>query len=181
MNTLLPTPAQLEKLPIRAVVAYAARNARRLSAGLHGLVSAAILENAIRPIEAVSTTSLVSDLDPASTIRATERVMAAYEAAPEDMKSQRKFLMIFSLVNAAIAAVHGILAAQYPTNARDEMTVAAQHSHRVLRSIETLNHDVATAATEAARRDYEVLLRRYGEHNDVIIGEPVDCFDNQEP
>lgn len=178
MNAPLPTAKELEKLPMRAVVAYAARTARRVSSELRGIVADDILDDALRLVDTVSTTYLIGEVDQASVIRAGERVAAAYAAAPDGMKSIDKFYLVFSLIQAALAATSAIEAALNPSSARHQMKSAAQEAQRAVRPIEALSSGAASAATEAARRDYDILLRKYGEHDEVVIGDPIDCFDD---
>lgn len=176
MNSPLPTVKDLEKLPLRAVVAYAARTACRISAEFRGIVADDVLDDALRLVDIVSTTHHLDEVDPASVIRASERVVAAYESAPASLQSVEKFRMLFSLVHAALAAMYALLAAVDPDNARHQMERAAQAAQRAVRPIEALNSEAASAASEAARRDYDILLREYGEHNEVVIGTPIECF-----
>lgn len=176
MNAPLPTVKQLEKLPMRAIVAYAARTARRVSAEFRGIVPDHILDDALRLVESVSTTHLIGEVDQASVIRASERVVAAYVDAPAGMKSQEKNRMLFSLVQAALAAIHALEAAVDPSNACYQMKRASEAAQRAVRPIEALSSGAASAASEAARRDYEILLREYGEHDEVVFGDPVECF-----
>lgn len=179
MKAALPTALELEKLPIRAVVAYAARTARRVSSEFRGIVADDILDDALRHVDSVSMTHHLGEVDPASVITASERVIAAYVAAPASMKSVEKFRMLFSLVHAALTAMNALLAASNPSIARHQMERAAHAAQRAARPLESLSGEAATAAREAARRDYDILLRKYGEHDEVIIGDPVNCFDDE--
>src|SRR5258707_187438 len=114
MSVSLPTVEQLERLPLRAVVAYAARTARRLSSELRGIVTDELLDELLVLVELVSTTNLISEVDWASVIRAAERVTGAYAAAPDSLKSLKKFRIVFSLGHAAEAAMFALLAAADP-------------------------------------------------------------------
>jgi hypothetical protein len=87
--------------------------------------------------------------------------------------------MVFSLTHAAEAAMFVLLAATDPENARSYVKNAAEESQRAVRPIEILNSGDAMKMTEAARKDYDTLLRKYGEHDEVVIGDPVDCFDDE--
>ena len=176
MNTPLPAARELEKLPMRAVVAYAARTARRVSAEFRSLVSDDILDEALRLVDSVATAPRLSEVDQASVIKASERFVAAYAAAPTDMQSAEKDLMVFSLVQAALAAMYVLIAAIDPSDARHQMKRAVQAAQRAVRPIEALSSMAASAAKEAARQDYDVLLREYGERDEVVLGDPVNCF-----
>jgi hypothetical protein len=178
MNDSLPTVKELEKLPLRAVVAYAARTARRISSELRGIVADDILEDALRHVETVLTADLIGEIDQASVISAGERVAAAYADAPASVKSPQSDLKVFSLVQAALAAMYAIEGACDPSNARHQIKRAAQAAQRAVRCIQALDSSVASVVGEAARQDYNILLRKYGEHDKVVIGDPIDCFDD---
>lgn len=177
MTLVLPTAEELARLPLRAVVAYAARTARRVSSELHGVVPDQLLDEALRLVEAVSAIDQIEQVDKASLVHAGERVVTAYAAAPAGVKSPQRFLMVFSVVQAGLAAVYAILAALNPGSARHQMKRAAQDAERAARPIRALSAAGSLAAMQAARRDYETLVREYGEHDEVVIGDPIDCFD----
>jgi hypothetical protein len=40
-----------------------------------------------------------------------------------------------------------------------------------------VDENVAKAVIDAACNDYEILLRTFGEHEDVILGHPIDLSD----
>jgi hypothetical protein len=176
MGVSLPTAEQLEKLPLRAVVAYAARTARRLSSRLRGVVADEILDDMLWLVELVSTTDLISEVDKTSVIQAAERVAAAYADAPSSLKSLEKFRIVFSLGHAAEAALFALLAATEPVYASDNRKLAAEEAYHAVRPVGALSRRAANAAMEAARHDYDILLREYGEHEGIVIGEPVQCF-----
>jgi hypothetical protein len=180
MNTMtvsLPTAAQLEKLPLRAVVAYAARNARRLSSELRGIVADEVLDRVLQLVESVSTIDPIANVDKVSVIRAAERITGAYADAPNSLKSLKRFRIVFSLAHAATAAAFAILAAARSGNASFERTIVAQEAQYAVHPVEALSRKAARAAMAAARYDYDVLLRKYGEHEEIVVGEPVHCFD----
>jgi hypothetical protein len=59
------------------------------------------------------------------------------------------------------------------------MQGAAQAAKRATNAIANLEDPAARAtAAAAAIQDYNILLREYGESDDVIIGDPLDCFDD---
>jgi hypothetical protein len=178
--TPLPTAQELEKLPLRAVVAYAARTSRRLSAELRGIVADDILEDALRLVEAVPAAEVMAGVDKASVIRAVGKVAAAYADAPTNLKSVVRFHTVFSMTHAAETAMFAIIAATDPDNAHHQMKLAADEAERAVRSIEVLNSTAARAAIKAARQDYEILLRESGGHEEVVIGAPIKCFSEEE-
>jgi hypothetical protein len=179
MNAPLPTARELEKLPLRALVVYAARTARRLSQDLRGVVSDEILDDALRLIETVSTAEPLGVVDKAAVIRAAERVAGAYADAPDDLKSAERFRIVFSVGHAAETAMFALLAATDPSGAPHWLKDAADEAERAVRALEVLGGGGASAAREAARRDYDILVRKYGKHEEVVIGDPVDHFEDE--
>jgi hypothetical protein len=177
MSASLPTLQELEKLPMRAVVAYAARTARRLTSELRGIVADEILDDALRLIGCVATNRVLAEIDPASVVRAGERVASAYAAAPDSVKSQKAFRIVFSLAQATLAGMYVLLAVIDPSSAQHQMKSVAQTAERAVRPIGALDSQAADAARNAARRDYEILVTKYGRQDAVVIGDPVDCFD----
>ena len=165
MNPTLPTAKELEKLPMRAIVAYVARTARRVSQEFRGVVADETLDEALRLIESVSTTDHIGKIDPAAIFRASERVVAGYDAAPDYLKSTPRFRLLFSLVQAGLAAAHAVEAVLDPNNAGHQIKRAALAAERAVRPIQGLNSVAAGAAREAARRDYELLFLQFGEHH----------------
>jgi len=121
----------------------------------------------------------IGELDKGSIIRGVERVAGAYAAAPTANKSLKKFLIVFSLGHAAVTAVDAVLAAEDPGNALHWMKDAADEAERAVRGIRALSSERGHAAALAARADYEVLVRKYGQHDIVVIGDPVDCFEQE--
>lgn len=181
MNAPLPpTAEELAKLPMRAVVAYAGRNARRLSRELRGVVAEDILDDLLGLVDSVSTASVVSELEQTPLAIAAQRLTDSYAAASDEMKSLRKFHMVFSLVNATLAAIRVIEAVVRPQGASRPMKSAAKRAHRTVWRLDALKESAARAARQAARQDYEILLSVYGEHDEVILGDPVDCFETEE-
>jgi hypothetical protein len=176
MSTSLPTVDELKKLPIRAIVAYAARNARRIAQEFRGIIGDAILDEALELTESVGTADLICEIDASSVVSAAQRVVAAFAEAPESMKTAQKLLLLFSQVQAGMAAMDAILAAKQPSYAPRLMETIAANAQRGSQSILALDNQAANAAKEAARRDYDILLKEYGQHKEVILGEPVYCF-----
>jgi hypothetical protein len=157
MNVALPTIEQLEKLPLRAVVAYAARNARRLSSELRGIVAEEVLENVLKLVESVSTTDPIGDVDKPSVIRAPVRIAGAYEDAPDGLKSLKRLRIVFAICHAGSAAAFALMAAADSVNARFKRKVAAEEAQLTVRPIEVLRRKAAYAATQAARQDYDLI------------------------
>src|SRR6516225_7800132 len=139
MKTALPTSKYLEKLSVRAIVAYAARTARRLSSEVRRVVPDDLVEGALRQVESVSTSSFISEIDTASIISAADNVAGSYSSAPASMRSAKKGNLMWSLVQAAMVAMYAVLAAKESSNARDHRKKAAQAAERVVHRIEALS------------------------------------------
>jgi hypothetical protein len=58
--------------------------------------------------------------------------------------------------------------------ARRRRARAALTATKIAERSGLLDGPMATAALSAAQRDYEILRREFGEHNDVAIGAPID-------
>ena len=179
MNTQLPTTEELERLTLRSVVAYAVRTARRITRGLHGIVADDLIADALKLAQDVSTSNFVGEIDLHAVISAAESVTAAYADAPADLQSLERFRIVFSLAHVAQTAMYAVLAAENAGGARHQMKRAAEEAQRAIHLIEVLSGTARDEAQAAARRDYDVLLREYGEQKEVILGEPVVCFDSE--
>jgi hypothetical protein len=180
LDNSLPTAEELKRLTMRAVVAYTARTARRLSSAFRGLVPDQVVDDALRYLEHVAVANSVHDINQAEIIHAAERLVAAYEAAPDNVKSIKKFYIVFSFVQAAVAATHAVEAFQHPEKAEYEMRQLVSAAEHAIRPIRALEESAAASATEAARNDYAVLIKLYGSHDKVEFGEAIDCFDRNE-
>lgn len=176
MEPLLPTAHELEKLPMRAVVAYAARAARRSSRKLRGIISDDILENALRLAEAVTVSNTPYEKQSTAIASAGHGIAKAFGAAPANDRSVERLRAVFSLVQATLAAMNLLDAIAARTDTRQFMTRAVGAAVRAARVVGTSATEANAADIEAARKDYEVLLQKYGERDDVVIGDPVDCF-----
>jgi hypothetical protein len=76
-----------------------------------------------------------------------------------------------------LAGMYVLLAVIDPSSAQHQMKSVAQTAERAVRPIGALDSQAADAARNAARRDYEILVTKYGRQDAVVIGDPVDCFD----
>ena len=167
----------LQKLTIRAIVAYAARVARRVSRGLRGVVATELLENALRLIEAVAADASIDEIDAASIAWAGHRVAEAYAEAPTRKRTDLRFEAVVTLVQGVFTVYWASRAISCPqARSLGYRRRAANAAERSVRYIRLLEPDQAAADLGAARDDYEVLLRQYGEHADLVPGVPVACF-----
>ena len=175
MTRPLPTANELERLPLRAVVAYAARSVRRLSAELRGLVADDIVENVLTQVDAVCTYYFLGELDQSALYSAAADVAGAMST----ITPPAKIIIGLSLTRLATAASMVIEAAEDATRADRCMARAAKRAEKAVQAIKALDDAAAATASAAAREDYEILLREYGPQNEVVIGDPVDCFDGE--
>jgi hypothetical protein len=177
MSTRLPTAEDLERLPLRAIVAYAARAARRIGPELQTVVADVLIQDVLRLVDSALTPESITGGDKTLVVVMAERLAAAFVEAPVSAQTVVKASLVFSLVQAALAAMHAVLAVDDPSNARRHIKRAAKCAQKAVCPVKSLNGNAVDLAIQAARRDYEVLLREYGEHEDVVLGEPVDCLD----
>ena len=169
----LPTVRQLEKLPLRAVVAYAAKGARRVSSLLYDFVEMQIIEEALSIAEKVASTGQLDQLDAASTLRVAASVAEAAAAFDEDVPERLHFAAQ-SVRSATWAAYCVIEAAGRPEKARHYATLTAEAAKIAVNAAEILDESAAAAAINAAKRDYDILLNTFGEHEETVIGDAID-------
>jgi hypothetical protein len=171
----LPTESELAGLPLRAIVAYAARTARRVSKQFRGIIPDEVLDETLARIDCVWKESVVKDTDSAAIANAAYRVATVYSETPAERRSDTHFFLLFSLVQAAIAA-SAVADAIHDSRVMSSAKRVAGQAERAVRPIKALSGGEREAAFGAAFRDYETLLKRYGAQEVVVIGEPVDCF-----
>jgi hypothetical protein len=144
---------------------------------LRGIVADVILDEVLRLMEMVSTAKYVREIKRDSLADAMYRLSESYAAAPDDIKSRQSFLVVFSVIHAGLAATSVVEAAVDPSSADYQMKSAVKEAQRTFRIIDALDSTTAKALVDAACEDYKVLRSVYGEHNEVIVGDPVDCFE----
>jgi hypothetical protein len=171
MTTALPTAKELEGLPLRAIAAYTARTSRRLSAGLRGLVADKVLDDVLSRVDALWKNRNAGNADVGSLMRAVADLYGAVSVVP----NLSAHIVVICMSRAAQVANELVRAERDPSRAGRYQRRAAKKAEKVVNAIKDLDI-VPTEAFVAARRDYEVLLNTYGVHNDVLIGDSVDCF-----
>ena len=169
----LPTAEQLEKLPLRAVAAYVARATRRVLPKLCGIVDDDIAEEAISIPERVASCERLDPADASSALQAAELMAKTAARTVRSQKYRAPLTICFGTLTAELLLRAAFQkdterAARY---ARRAARAAARTADRVVR---TLDEPMATAAAEAVRTDYETLLRTFGEHQSVVVGDPID-------
>jgi len=166
----LPTVEELQRLPLRAIAAYAARAARRVRPVVSGVIEDDIIEEALSVIENVAPAERLDLLDAASACLAASRVGGAADALTTSTQ-QLAAIGIMSAAGTAYAVLQG---AMEPKRRGYYAGHAARGADRAARTCDVLEETTARAAVEAARRDYEVLLKRSGGDEDVTVGDPID-------
>jgi hypothetical protein len=81
-----------------------------------------------------------------------------------------------SLVDAAIIG-HSLsyaIEAKSPELTRRHWHQAAAQAAKIPGRSDFLDEPASTAAIAAARRDCEILRARFGEHDQIVVGEPID-------
>lgn len=172
--TNLPSAKQLERLPVRAVLAYAARAARRMSVELRGTVEDETFQEALSIAESVASAARLDQLGAAAGAFAAARVAGTLGA----IATRQGYLAALSIMDVAGAASNAVLAAVVEKGARESATYVARAAEQAASRFDILEEPMAAAAIQAARRDYEILLRNFGEHEAVVIGDPIDLSES---
>lgn len=176
---ILPTADQLERLTLRALAVYAERAARRDSVALHRVIDESIVEAPLHILQKVASIRELDWADSVAAPLAASRVLKATAAleAPE-MK-----VAAVCLTSAARAAMNLLHAARSGTNvdkARYYRRRAAGAAARVADwAAHVLDGEAAARANDAAAHDYEVLMKTCGQHEDVVLGDPIDLSDER--
>jgi hypothetical protein len=171
MMSDLPTVEQLQRLPLRAIAAYAARAARRVRPLLQGVIDDSVVADILSIVESVVSAENFDRLDSPSVLRAAARLMGA--SAPIE-KSDSQCLAVMCLNRAALTAYAVLQGAAEPERASYYAAYAASGAEGAASDLVALDEPAATAAAKAARADYEMLLKMLGEHDTVTVGRPID-------
>lgn len=176
--TGLPSAEQLQRLPLRAVVIYAVRSARRVLPALPANMDDCVVEEALMLAEAVTSTESLQRLDPSPIHLATARVLEAFLVQKELEERRPGEIRAVLSINSATRAAAAVLSAACESDRPDRV---ARHAAYVARAAEAtagrvdiLGETMAAAANVAAARDYEILLKTFGEHEPSVIGDPID-------
>ena len=160
----LPTVNDLEKLPLRALVAYASRAARRLCSVFRGDPTEATVKNALSLAEAVVSAEPIADVDIECLIGSAAEVVAVLGTVREDIE---KYQAAFGF-NAARTAWEVVIIA---SGSCSTVRLAAKAADAAARAAELLDEPQVTCAIEDTHRDYVALLKRFGEQTNIVIGE----------
>jgi hypothetical protein len=165
-----PASEQLQRLPLRAVVAYASRAARRISASLKGYIPANLIEDTLAVADRFVRESEISADDMVTVLDAAGKVMAAAgQLHHPDPEVSRMALSVFAAGMATNYAIQAVFdrPSRYIPRAAKEAALAG-------RLADALEEPAATAALDAASRDYELFVAAFGEHDGLVVGDPFD-------
>ncbi len=177
--TTLPTANQLERLTLRAIAAYAARSARRGSAPLRGIVEDNIIEAPLRVTEGVASVRELDESVKVSIPLAASCVVKAM-AALETPQMRVAALCLTRAARVSLAVLEAVRSEPpvLPGWARTQIGHASHAAAPIPDNAAfALGDPWATTVIHAARSDYEILLQEFGEHTDVVLGEPIDFSD----
>jgi hypothetical protein len=166
----LPTIAQLEKLSLRALAAYAARAARRVWPLLRGVVGDTLVEEILSIAEAVASTENLGRLDSPSAMFAASRLSAASISIE---KSASQTLAVMSMIAAARTAFAVLCCVSIPDRAFSHAAHAASAAELAAKEWRALDEPAATQAAQAAIADYETLLKAHARTETNIFGAPI--------
>jgi hypothetical protein len=173
----LPTPDELAKLSLRAVVAYALRSARRAGELLDGMVE----EETINAPLGIAANLLSSQSPDHSDCAAAVFAAGAIAATMTRLEKPELKQAALCLISTAMATSHILSIAAYPSDSLRVKQLAALARQQAVRAAETATDALAThtssiLAIDAARNDYEVLLNDIGEYDDITLGPPIDLL-----
>ncbi len=170
---LLPSHVQLQRLPLRAIDAYAARAARRIRSVLRDAIDDKIVDDALSIVESVASVDHLDRQQAASAAFSASKIAGA--AANLKMQKRETHLAVFCLLATTRTACAVLLGALEPSRVAHYAAYAARAAAQAASCAgKILDGDTATAGHDAIARDYEKLLGAFGEHENVIVGQPID-------
>ena len=167
----LPTIEELQKLPLRAIAAYAARAARRVRPVLRGVVDDGLVEEVLSIVESVVSAEDLDQLDASSAMFAASRIIGASRSI---QKSDSQAYAVMCLFDAARTAYSVLQCVDYPHRESHYAAYAASAAECAAGDYVALDEPAATLAAKAARADYEMFLKTQGQHETVTVGRPID-------
>jgi hypothetical protein len=171
-----PSAEQLQQLPLRAIVAYAARSAKRIAIVLRGVLPDEVINDALDKAELFVTQDCINPSDAEAVLLAASRVASA--SSELRSKSDSVAYAALSVFAVATACGFAIAATTGTEQSRAYRNWAAFHAASAASFAKALEESAAQAALTASATDYETLLAEYGEHEEVIVGKPIHCFDD---
>ena len=169
----LPTAEQLAKLPLRAIAAYAARCARRRGLLLRGAIADEIIESPLKITEKLASVRELDYSDGVTVALAAKRLAAEMDDLPSHQA--RAALGLFRLMHVVGGIITVAQGRADPQHIHNQIVDAARAAAAIPDS--DVIDESAVAARIAAMHDYEILLRSFGEHDRLVLGEPIDLSD----
>jgi hypothetical protein len=171
----LPTAEQLEKLTLRAIAAFAARCARRNSAIIRGIIDDEVIDSVLRFSERVAS---LPELDRRDAVAAPLAAIPVIDAMIQLRKSFKLAALSVERTTSVTGNIFSALGTLHLADlARRSMARAAYAASEIGEAADVLEEPAATAARDVARRDYEILRQEFGEHSEIVLGEPIDLAD----
>ena len=167
----LPTIEELQKLPLRAIAAYAARAARRVRPVLQGVVDDGLVEEILSIVESVVSAEDLGQIDASSAMFAASRIVGASQSI---QISDSQILAVMCLVGTARTAYAVLQCVDNPDRESRYVAYAASAAECAAGDYVALDEPAATLAAKAARADYEMFLKTQGQHETVTVGRPID-------
>jgi hypothetical protein len=174
----LPSSQELEKLTLRAITAYAVRFARRASVVLAGAADAEVIAAPLRIASKVASEQVLDRSDDAAAARSGAAVAGAMGqlTCGEQAMAALCLVDVAMVVVAVFEAMHSGAKPGWPEGERAR---AAKHASKCAgRAARAIGGNAESVEIlEAARAEYAILLKHFGEHQGVDLGEPVDLSD----
>jgi hypothetical protein len=171
----LPTSDQLQILTLRAIAAYAARCGRRAAVVLRGAVDDEVIEAPLRFVERLASVRELDRADEVLALQASGSVVAVMAGLTGVGKLAALCLTRQSGVS--VGVFEAARSSFEGPDARSQAARAARSASKVavdmvdaLEETETPPEDLINAVC----RDYQILLTEFGEHENVVLGEPID-------
>ena len=172
MNSGFPSEADIAKLPLRGIVAYAARIARRASSHLHSLEKSDLVQRVLESTERIIYDTNVRPHQAETLLKSAAGVMASLGESP----SPESVLAALEIIDSAVCAINVAMACQIknenPAQFQKFVNFAVRHAHCAAKRSCLLGN--RTSAIDAATRDYHTLMHISERSLDPGLGEPID-------
>ena len=166
----LPTADQLQNLPIRAVLGYAARAWRRVSSVLDGHALGEVTEEALSLVEKVLSAKNLDQMDRALFPNSAANILGT---ATEDGTVEQHIIW-FAACAVVMAAGDTLEAARNEDALPKYAARAATRAARAARAADVLGEPHESMATAAACRDYDIMVNHFRDMDEGIVGDPID-------
>jgi hypothetical protein len=162
MSETVPTADELQRLPLRAVAAYAVRTARRVAVHLNHAVPTEVLDQVLDRSETIVRMPDSRAADRSSLMYAVSRLYGSLNTT--DNRQPLDWIGPHLCLARSARVVDCLVeAARAPWRAEKQMQRAARLAEAAVRSVKGRLVGGVTVA-ELARRDYELLVAKGGLH-----------------